>query len=612
MKIEHLAARPCAGDDEGRCMPEDAGLNEQENVFRCPRCLREVAWSHMARHLWDDHRLVLDGQRVREPWALIKEWVKGYAGKGPGWLLVRCRQLAEAVDPEHGARRVQRLLLMHGIEDREAKQSLLTEASANLASICPKCFNLVPCPPTISFQPAVASRGRVSARGYTVQIMDRGFVSRLVIETPGGVVYEGLEPRRALTFSGKALLLVGPFVLAAVIAAFVLRWRQLPSLLPVCGLLLMALVIFVVLQLRRGRVPDASHRAMDHAWTQLAPRLHGNGFSVPDAEFLAALALSTSSGLGNRRKRKKSLQEALRRTATAISEDPSLACYLAPLWRLVVEDRARADRDAADLVVREIGLCFEGKLRLTFVEQLLAGWDFLSISNPASPGRGFASRCRVLVYDRAFETGLEVRDLYFAGVIAPALGRLFATEDLVEVMHYRLLWSLRSSCPWDRFGQAETAFQIAADRDRGERILSERPDLLLLCKDVPDLYLGTRGVVFRDTVFTERPATIAVRAAPAADGDAYVLALDDHRFHFGDNPERYVSQLERWFRYFLEEFRPHVRSAGEWRAPVPAAMLDDPGLSRCSTCRRLIVPQPGLIAIAADELSEIPQTSSSE
>ena len=586
-------------------MPESARRDEQESVFRCPRCLREVPWSQMARHLWDEHRLVLDGQRVREPWPLIKEWVKAYAKSGPDWLLVRCRQLAEAVDPEQGARRFQRLLLMHGIEDREAKQSLLTEASANLASICPKCFNLVPCPQTISFQPAVAARGRVSARGYTVQVMEKGLVSRLVIETPGGVVYDGPEPNRALTFSGKSLLFAGPFVLAALSAAFVLRWRHLPSLLPVCGLLIVALAIFVVLQLRRGRVPDASDRAMDHAWTQLVPRLHGNGFSVPDAEFLAALALTTSA-LGNRRKRKKSLREALHRTATAISDDPALACYLAPLWRLVVEDRARAGRDAADLVVREIGLCFEGKLRLTFVEQLFAGWDFLSMSNPASPRRGFAARCRVLVYDRAFETGLEVRDLYFAGVIAPALGRLLATEDLVEVMHYRLLWSLRSSCPWERFGQAETVFQLAADRDRGEKVLSDRPDLLLLCTDVPDLYLGTRGVVFRGTVFTERPATIAVRATFASDTNAYVLALDDHRFHFADNPERYISQLERWLRYFLEEFKPQVRSAGEWRAPVPAAMLDDPGLFRCSTCRRLIVPQPGLIAIAADELSGNP------
>src|SRR5919204_281231 len=42
----------------------------EENLrMSCPRCPAELRRPQMIQHLWDEHRLVLDGRRVRQPWA---------------------------------------------------------------------------------------------------------------------------------------------------------------------------------------------------------------------------------------------------------------------------------------------------------------------------------------------------------------------------------------------------------------------------------------------------------------------------------------------------------------------------------------------------------------
>ena len=49
--------------------------------------------------------------------------------------------------------------------------------------------------------------------------------------------------------------------------------------------------------------------------------------------------------------------------------------HLAALRRLEIEDRIAAGHDPAALVAAQLGLCFQGRLPLTFAEQLLAGWE---------------------------------------------------------------------------------------------------------------------------------------------------------------------------------------------------------------------------------------------
>src|SRR5207245_8906526 len=89
---------------------------------------------------------------------------------------------------------------------------------------------------------------------------------------------------------------------------------------------------------------------------------------------------------------------------------------LAAHWRLVFEDRAPAGDDTVLLVTAQVGVCFEGHLPLSFAENLLFGWE----SPIWTPER--LARLRVLLCERAFEEGFEVRDLLAVGVGALALG----------------------------------------------------------------------------------------------------------------------------------------------------------------------------------------------
>ena len=48
----------------------------------------------MIPHLWDRHRLVLEGRRVREPWHQIADWIVDYRLEKDAAVLTRCRELA--------------------------------------------------------------------------------------------------------------------------------------------------------------------------------------------------------------------------------------------------------------------------------------------------------------------------------------------------------------------------------------------------------------------------------------------------------------------------------------------------------------------------------------
>src|SRR5205823_11491907 len=92
---------------------------EDEVRMSCPRCPTQLRKKDMVRHLWDRHRLVLDGQRVREPWRVLEDWAVDYGLEKDPELLRRCRELARQVDPEGGLPRLHRLMLRRGMQDRE-------------------------------------------------------------------------------------------------------------------------------------------------------------------------------------------------------------------------------------------------------------------------------------------------------------------------------------------------------------------------------------------------------------------------------------------------------------------------------------------------------------
>src|SRR5439155_15045014 len=123
-------------------------------------------------------------------------------------------------------------------------------------------------------RPLTPSPGRIALAGYCVEVSERRVTPRLEIESPRGVVYRGREPGRWLSTRGVALVMVSPLIAAAMAAAVVLPYFEISPLLPVLTALGLALVASTAVLLERWSSAQPMDRAIDYAWTWLAPRLH--------------------------------------------------------------------------------------------------------------------------------------------------------------------------------------------------------------------------------------------------------------------------------------------------------------------------------------------------
>lgn len=566
----------------------------------CPRCGIELRRPKMVKHLWREHRLVLDGRRVREPWSLIEEWVDEYRERRESKLLDRCRKLVQRLDADEGTRRFHRLLLTRGVADDEARRDLTEEAAEKHAACCPWCFELVPVPREVPPLRLNLYHGRLSAGGYRVEVSEKGLLTFLEIVTPEKRIYRGSERGQLLTQRGAMFSFVAPLVFLALLWAFGVLDFGIPPLLPVLAILFLALVVHLVTHWQwRPSVP-AAVRARSYAWTMLVPRLHGDGYSLEDSAFLAGLAL-LSGGDGYEPLRTSLMPDVVKRTENALEMALAPPGHLAALRRLMVEDAVARGADPVPLVVDLLARCFEGHISLRFAEHLLAGWESIWWT----PGNKV--RLRVLLCDRAFEAGFEVRNLLDAGQNAPALGRVFGTENVANLAALRLLWSLRPTRPWDRCGDPLTVFDLAADPKRTE-LLGLVPDLLLWQTEgdwlvaasgetdpkPAHIYFCLRGIVLQGVLFTDRPRVVEVNAR----GRYNDLVIGEQRFRSSGPLDMLALRMERWFRYAFSEFLTALPQVEKWRAPDRQAILRAWGAVTCPQCHHQLLPH---VALSEDD-----------
>lgn len=565
----------------------------QEQIrMRCPRCQAQLRQPDMAEHLWQKHRLLLLDHQVRTPWRVIGDWIAEYRKKGAMRLLQRCRALAQNADPENGLLRLYSMLWQQGLATDEERQTLVEEAEERRATLCPHCYHLVPVPPELPLRGLERSRGRIAAGGYSVDVTERGLLARLEIRTPRQTIFDGIEPGHWFTRRGASLLLSGPPVLLALLLAMLLPRFGMPPLAPVLCALWLGLVAWLIVRFTwRNDEGDRFERAIDHAWNQLVPRLHARGFSADDSDFIANLAL-TSLHHGHPNVRAPVLPRVLHQTEQAVGANLVPVTHLASVQRLLLADRARGGGDLTTLLVAHIGRCFEGKLSLRFADQLLSGWDFTGGS------AGKRARLRVLLADRAFEAGLELRDVLEAGLIAPTLGALLECRDADALAQLRLLWRQRVHRPWDRWGEAITVFELAGERTTaGIELLARHPDLLLADRSAPPIYLGSQGVTFLNTLFTTEPSPIELRTRPIHDVEGSELVVGKHQFRFGLEPIGLVGRLQRWFGFYFKEFRPNVAEVHGWTAPETPRLLRPRDMVRCGECGERLVPRLGQVGV---------------
>jgi hypothetical protein len=572
----------------------------------CPRCEVELRRPRMIRHLWHEHRLVLDGRRVRDPWALIEEWLDAYRQQPDPELLERCRRAAWRIDPEAGPVRLQRLLLARGLADPDVVRTVLDEARRAHAACCPWCYASVLVPREVPVLDLMERPGRLSARGYAVEIDERGLQTVLDVRTPDRLLFHGREPDWHWTPDGAALLLVGPVVLLALLAAIALPRGMATPLAPVLGILGVAFVLFLLVrQAWRWDAPPR-RRLLEYAWTLLAPRLHKEKFVLSDSAFLAGLAraslearLTPSTDL---------LRELVHVTERALLAGEGSPGHLALLRRLLIEAAVGEGEDPVPLVAQQLARCFRGRLPLAFAQHFLEDWA----SDWWTPGN--LARLRVLLCDRAFEAGFEVGNLLDAGQSVPALGVVLRSGQAEDLASLRLVWSLRPTRPWDRCGEVSTAFELAADPDF-EQELADHPDVLLWQEhpqwpSVADGWLGAmgptqvllvgKGVLVQEVLFTDPPRVVEVRTKSAG----CEMRLGTYLFRGPDDLDPLARHLERWFRFAFHDFRPQLKRVQTWQSPDRAAILRSWGAVPCPECGRFLLARLGQVGIALDEAAE--------
>lgn len=566
---------------------------ENQIRMRCPRCAVELVRPEMAHHLWNAHMLLLDGRRVRKPWQMIRDWIGDYRRQGNAELLERCRRLGQSLDPEHGLERVYRLFLARHVDDVEARQVLLAEARLQRASLCPRCFARVPVRSEPAVRPLNQSHGRLSLGEYVVEVSERGLRPQLYVAKPGKEIYRGVEPGTGWTLRAWLLILVGPPVLAALACGVLIAWSLLDSSILLLGFLGLAGVLYCAARFALRHTRPPIDRAVDHAWTQLAPGLHAEGYSTSDEEFLAGLA-TLSKRYGDPMRRLAPLQRIVRCTENAVAEGTPSLGLLAALKHLELANRA-ASADPLPGLAQELAACWTGKRPLAYAQRLLE-------EQGGAWRAGQATRLRILLCDQAFEAGLEVLDLLEAGHAAGALGEILGLDDPDGLARLRLLWSLRPRRPWDQWTEARNAFEIAVDSS-SEGVFARHPDLLFLDdRPFPVLVCG-RGIYFENVLFNQRPRPVDARMFREHDRLHYELRVGEYRFDFDHDPSPISERLERWIQFFFKEFQPELRAVLGWQAPEHRAPLRFEHPVQCPDCHRLVFPTPGAIGVLADSAS---------
>ncbi|MCS7046614.1 MAG: hypothetical protein NZO58_09685, partial [Gemmataceae bacterium] len=547
----------------------------------CPRCQVQLERAEMVRHLWDRHRLLLDGRQVREPWRVLADWVVDYVLEKDPALLERCWELARKADPHDGPRRLQRMLLRQGVDDRDAWEALLSQARAVGDSLCPHCLGQTPRPYREGSSPLVEDNG-LSGHGFRLEINDTGLTPRLRITGPDGVLWDGNEPGGGLTPLGAFLILAIPVALSI----FGILWA-LPFDVPWPVQMLFALGLSLF--------PDAliywfwpqgpvRRRLLDAAWHIVIPELLSRPLTDAATGFLEALVATDEPGF---------LPDAdvVEAAWAAVQRDRPQSPALAGLLRRRLAHRADELGDLVAAASEVIVQALAGKIPLRAAHQALA-----RALEEASPE--IVRRLRVLTCAHAAALGLSSNDLTDLLHTKYTFGPVLAGADLDYLRQVRHLASLAGRLPTD-LPKADSVLDLAADAHRAE-LLARYPDVLLLDR-AAGIRVGTRGVWLKDLCVTEQPSRVDVVAARGPDGPGFEIVVGHQRAWFSSDPRLVATHLERWLRFYFVEFLPQAARPTRQRSSEASRRLWRANCVVCSECHRRFVPIAGEVGLRLTE-----------
>src|SRR5262249_45174982 len=153
---------------------------------------------------------------------------------------------------------------------------------------------------------------------------------------------------------------------------------------------------------------------------------------------------------------------------------------------------------------------------------------------------------------------------------------------------------------WERVGPAATVLETVQDPTAAQRLLLRLPDVLLAVADRAAIQLCARGVHFQEAGVFEAPRAIEIGGGTAFRERGYHLVIGPHKFWFADDPASLAARLEKWFRFFFQEFRPRLEAVYRARSSAAAKRLLVRNGRECPDCRRRVLPVPGEMGITGE------------
>jgi uncharacterized C2H2 Zn-finger protein len=331
---------------------------EEEVRMTCPRCPTQLRRKDMVRHVWERHGLVLDGQRVREPWRVLEDWAVDYRLEKDAELLRRCRELAAQVDPADGVNRLHRILLKDGMEDRDILAALVAQARAKDSSLCPHCFHFVPgLPEAPAPKPLLWDGDVLEGFGYRLEVSERGPVPTLRIESPDEVLYNSREPGRWVTRLAGLGCVIPVIPLLYVLIWGITHW---PAILIFMLAAAPAIILGGLLYGLWPAPPPSELRLLRAAWNRLVPQMLSEPFGRNAWSFLHALArFSEESAFHPRADR---LEECVDEVLTSGTGDPLAAVTAARISQLQLAQLRDFGVDILAVAADLVGGCFQGNV----------------------------------------------------------------------------------------------------------------------------------------------------------------------------------------------------------------------------------------------------------
>ena len=556
----------------------------------CPRCPTELRKKDMLGHLWDKHRLCLDGQRVREPWRVIEDWVVDYGLEKDPHVLHRCRNLALKDDPPMGLARLQRLLYRRGLRDRELLLELRTQVKARKATLCPHCCASVPVEDPPAVQPIRLDESRLHGYGYELEVSENGLYPSLRIESPDMILFRGREPGGTFTRLGALLLLIGPLMASTYLLLHWYAEHELPRFLE--GVIALGVGLlgggFVYLIWPEPR--PAKERLVKAAWKLLVPEMLQEDMGRREWGFLHGLVELTEH-VRHPRLKSELLLECCEEASEAARADPLARVCLAALCRRYIADRNDDGDDPFGFVLTLAGECFKGKLPLALLNALLA--NFHGGERSAWTKRDL-HRLPILIAHQAFLADVDIDDWLNLGRAFPVLNAVLNLEQRWHWLQVFALWNQQNRRPWENAGTAVPLLDVANDPEEYDEILTYYPDVLLYVPSA-NLVIGSKGVWVEGVCVTAHPPGAALFVERLS--GQYELQVGALIIRCADNPKPHLEDLNRWLRFYFQDFVPTVSNAARPMTETRHRMWL---LSKttCPECGRALVPCLGDLGVA--------------